>query len=280
MHSPILTNPIIEFVDDICTSVFDFFYGRIQKRAEERIKAICRVNSYLAVLERQRLERRRKCLRFFFFLLVSLSFAFIGVWLIRYGYDCRSRLYMSLGVCFVILCVAAFLSIFDKDAGNISTLTTPLVLRLNKPYVLYLRGFDSDRNNNTCFSEMPIVNDLYQQGLYTFTVGLPEEIDAPKGALRVYVNDATWKEEVLAMMVKADGILLRISDTESCRWELEQALSMLDKLYVIVDDINEYNAIRSKYSVFPGIDELPDMGFVMLRREDNNEWEKIIWEKC
>lgn len=280
MHRPFLTNSFIGGVYDVCSSIFDSFYGRIQKRSEERIKAVCRTNSYEAIIERQRLERKRKSLRFFFFfLLVSLIFAALGWWLIRLGLERRARLYLSLGVCFAILFIAAFLSIFDRDSGNISTFTSSMVLSMRKPYALYLRGFEYDKDRNTHFSEMPLVNDLLRQGVYTFAVGLPEEVDAPIGAIRVYVNDVTWREEVLAMMEKADGILLRICNTESCTWELEQTLSMQDKLYVVVDDLNEYNVIRSMYTVFPEISELPDMGFVMLRRGVDNEWEKYLWQK-
>ena len=31
--------------------------------------------------------------------------------------------------------------------------------------------------------------------------------------------------------------------------------------------------------VFPKIDDLPDMEFVMLRRGDENEWKKYEWQK-
>jgi hypothetical protein len=262
MHSPILTNGLIKSVDDIISSLFDVFYKKIQKRNERRIQEICRIDADKAIIERIRVERKRKIFRFFFFLLVSALFAFLVYLFIHLGLSSHPRFYFPLALYFFILFIASFSSMFDTD-GNISVFNSLMVLQLEKPFALYLRGFDRDGETES-FSEVPIINHLYENGIYTFAVGRPEEVDAPKGALRVYVNNSTWKEEVSILMKCAVCLLVRVRNTESCIWELEQALTMLKKVNIIVDDLNEYKIICQNHPSLPEIDELPESGFVLL----------------
>lgn len=274
-----MTNGLIDFVDEVITSVFNYFYGKIQKKTEIKIKKICRTDSDQAIVERLRLERKRVILRFIFFFLVSALFAYIAYSFINLGItsDRYTRWHWFFGISFVLLFIAAISSIFNDD-GNISVFNPLMVLELHKPYALYLRGFDRDGVSKS-FSEETIVNDLLKRKIYTFAVGLPEEVDAPEGAFRVYVNNSTWQRDVLLLMKCASGLLVRVRNTESCVWELEQALTMLDKIHIIVDNLDEYNAIRQNHPILPQIDELPENGFVMARQDDNGNWKFFIWER-
>ena len=279
MNNIIITNGLINFVDEVITSVFNYFYGKIQKKTEIKIKKICRTDSDQAIVERLRLERKRVILRFIFFFLVSALFAYIAYFFINLGItsDRYTRWHWFFGICFVLLFIAAISSLFNDD-GNISVYNPLMVVELHKPYALYLRGFDRDGVSKS-FSEETIVNDLLEQKIYTFAVGLPEEVDAPEGALRVYVNNSTWQRDVLILMKYSSCLLVRVRNTDSCIWELEQALTMLNKINIIVDNLDEYNAIRQNHSILPQIDELPEHGYAIARQDGNNNWDFSFWQR-
>ena len=111
------------------------------------------------------------------------------------------------------------------------------------------------------------------------TVGLPEEVDAPPGALRIYISNDTWKEEVRLMLDCAGFVLLRICNTEPCLWEVSQALSSQKDLYVIVDNIQEYSIVHEKYPQLPVITELPPDEYAIYRRIGTAEWENLTPHK-
>jgi CYTH domain-containing protein len=76
-------------------------------------------------------------------------------------------------------------------------------------------------------------------------VGMTKELDSPDGAIRVYVNDKTWQENVRELMEKAQEIYILINDRDSCLWEIEQSASMQSKTTYIVSDLDKYNRARS-----------------------------------
>ena len=90
--------------------------------------------------------------------------------------------------------------------------------------------------------------------------------------LLVYVNNSTWKHDVSTLMKYAVCLLVRIRNTESCIWELDQALTMLKKVNIIVDDLNEYKIISQNHQLLPEIDELPESGFVLLSYDETESW--------
>ena len=144
---------------------------------------------------------------------------------------------------------------FDRLMGNISTSDKASFLSSNADYVLYLRGFESDdyssekkqidksRKRNSRFSEYYFTRVL-QTKETVCAVGMTKEVDAPIGAQRIYLDDETWKADVLDLMRAAKTIYILVNDRPSCIWEIAQSLSMLDKTVFIVDEREKYDKVR------------------------------------
>lgn len=149
--------------------------------------------------------------------------------------------------------------------GNISTFTKDVFLGQTNEYALYLRGFETDdytseakyiarekdvlrrlkrkRNGRLRFSEYYFTRAL-QTRLPVCAVGMSKEVEAPAGAYRIYLEDATWKQDVRELMERAKEIYILVSDRPSCIWEIEQSLDMLHKTTFIVDDRGRYGKFR------------------------------------
>lgn len=160
-------------------------------------------------------------------------------------------------------------------SGNLSTQTRSYFLSHHRRFSLYLRGFDTDDYSNKMslnqkeassrFSEFHFSNQ-FQKFMPLCTVGMTKELDAPYGAERVYVDDTTWKNEVLDLMEKASYIFILVNDRNSCIWELEQSADMQDKTIYIVDDMEKYDKVKS---LLEGHINLPNLA---QRLEENNSW--------
>ena len=155
----------------------------------------------------------------------------------------------------------------DRPTGNISALTKSLFLKkYGRRYALYLRGFTEDdysslsvlenRKKTEGFSEYELVRAV-SKTLPVCAVGMTKEVDAPYGAMRVYVNDTTWKSDVRELMEKATHIFILVNSRQSCIWEIEQAGEMLNKTDFIVDDLVKYSEAQTMMS---GI-KLPNIRF-------------------
>lgn len=136
-----------------------------------------------------------------------------------------------------------------------------------RPFSLYLRAFETDKylseSDASVVNEHEFSESLFYQSLYNITpnfyaVGMTKELLSPIGAKRIYLDDNTWKDDVKYLMKKATTIFVLMNKKESCIWEIEQCLSMLDKTCFIVDDLQQYNEIREilKYSTLPNLNEL------------------------
>lgn len=175
---------------------------------------------------------------------------------------------------FVTIIVVLFFNMIHgiKD-GNVSTLEAKDLLSTNQRYTLYLRAFKSDRDLSS-FSEKHFVRLLARNGEpKLYAVGLPNETDAPAGATRIYISDATWQQEVEELMQKATKIYLRVGDTEPCRWELGKSLLHKGKLIFIVDNISEYDAVRAEFPNLPQLQANEGSFYLMRYLESENDWE-------
>lgn len=175
---------------------------------------------------------------------------------------------------FVTIIVVLFFNMIHgiKD-GNVSTLEAKDLLSTNQSYTLYLRAFKSDRDLSS-FSEKHFVRLLARNGEpKLYAVGLPNETDAPAGATRIYICDATWQQEVEELMQKATKIYLRVGDTEPCRWELGKSLLHKGKLIFIVDNISEYDAVRAEFPDLPQLQAVEGCFYLMRFVESENDWE-------
>lgn len=155
---------------------------------------------------------------------------------------------------------------------NISLLSIDDIISSDKPFVLYLRGFNRDSYNmhgisaNGYFSEYIFMKTL-RKSINVVAVGMTKEISSPEGgAQRVYLNDDTWQHDVKLMMEKAYRIVILVNDKDSCIWEIEQSAAMLDKTVYIVDDFKKYDNVRD---ILNSPDYLPE---IIGRREANQAY--------
>lgn len=234
-----------------------------------------REDVHAAIRARVRLKRKRIILltiRSIFLIIITVITGYLAF--ILFSDDESGFWSYVLGVVFLISAFSAFISLFSEGIGNISTIESSDVLKQTVPFALYLRAFASD-NRRTNFKEEELVQTLLDCNITTYAVGLPEEVDASLGALRVYVNNETWQEEVQLMMERASYLFLRVCNTEPSLWELEQALSLHKELYIIVDDVDDYNAVCSKFQFLPKVDTIKPGRFSIFQRKEDGSWEYI-----
>lgn len=143
----------------------------------------------------------------------------------------------------------------NNPLGPISTRRKEDVLNLNKPFVLYLRGFEND--NYSCkfkiesqgkcisFSEYNLVKEMKDR-IPVYAVGMTKETYSPVGADRVYLDDSTWKDDVRELMIAADKIVILVNDKENCIWEIEQTYNLKEKTIFIVNDYYKYLMAKFK----------------------------------
>lgn len=123
-----------------------------------------------------------------------------------------------------------------------------------KHFILYLRGFSQDNYSQTIkelnkevagngFSEGHFIH-LLKQYMPVYAVGMTREFEAPHGALRVYLDDSVWEDEVEKLMDKARLIVILVNDSESCIWELRHARKYKDKIVYICDNQDKVLKVR------------------------------------
>ena len=124
-------------------------------------------------------------------------------------------------------------------------------LRRNPNYFLYLRGFNTDNytsvHEERSFSE-PLLSKHLSKIAPLFAVGMTKELFTPNGAKRIYLDDDVWKEEVAYLMYYATRVFILVNKNDNCLWEIEQSLNMIEKIYYIVDDMDQYVLMRQKMS--------------------------------
>ena len=139
-----------------------------------------------------------------------------------------------------------------KAIGNISTFSKCDFLEQHKKYCLFLRGFEQDDYSHDpmvsektyeSFSEYEFTS-LIMQSVPVCAVGMTKEVNSPRGATRVYLNDDSWQNDVLELMEKSQAIYILVNDRESCVWEIEQSIKMLAKTVYIIDDIQKFENVR------------------------------------
>lgn len=118
-------------------------------------------------------------------------------------------------------------------------------------YFLYLRGFNTDNYTSVhtaeSFSESLLSKHLSKIAPL-FAVGMTKELFTPNGAKRIYLDDDVWKEEVAYLMYNATRVFILVNKNDNCLWEIEQSLNMIEKIYYIVDDMNQYAQMRQAMS--------------------------------
>lgn len=183
--------------------------------------------------------------------LFTYLYLFIGV-ILCYTYQ------LGAGIMATLFLMVEFLLSYKDLSINISTMDFKLFKKrfLNKSFCLYLRGFSTD--NYACYREInqPFKNKLCELALrkvlksYTnldmVAVGMTKEIDSPLGAIRIYLDDNIWKEDVKFMIHNAKYIYILVDDSDSCIWEILEARQYLKKTCFIIDDLIKYTNVRQK----------------------------------
>lgn len=141
-----------------------------------------------------------------------------------------------------------------KAIGNISTVSKHDFLEQHNKFCLFLRGFEQDdyahepvvsEKTYDSFSEYEFTS-LVMQNIPICAVGMTKEVNSPRGATRVYLNDDSWQKDVLELMEKSQAIYILVNDRKSCIWEIEQSFKMLEKTVYIIDDIQKYENVRQQ----------------------------------
>lgn len=118
--------------------------------------------------------------------------------------------------------------------------------------VLYLRSFEADRKsvlkNRNAFTtdfllipekiEKTICKELRMKVGPVFAIGDPNTASpTTQEASSIYADDHDWQGAVAELARKAKVILLRVGDTDGCRWEVTHCLGMeyLHKMMFLVD---------------------------------------------
>lgn len=235
-------------------------------------------------LRRKTLKRRRWVL--WSSLLINAALITLAVMYVN------DEMYFSSFVALFIVCliflatvIQLFVNSLKSFDGNIDPISF-CEFEKSQPYSVFLRGFISDeierradrviRYPKSAFSELRYVKQVeVLSGHVVYAVGNPKELDSPYGARRIYLDDSSWKEDVLSLMDSAYEIHIRLCNTPSCIWELRQAFHMLDKLSIIVDDFTAYDSIRRElgdYFNLPDLDSDIGWSFYKLSHSQNSGW--------
>lgn len=269
----IITRLVLIFLSGFLTLLLSKILSKEEDTITDKINKYSRSNLKLTVHSRKLLRIIRVLLPIIIYS-VFIAICVVGIVVIMRVSNITDKwansATISLGTAILVLFFNMMNSI---NIGNVSTLVKKELLSKNKHYTLYLRAFKSDRDSSH-FSEKHFVRLLAKIGNpKLFAVGLPNETDAPLGAIRVYISDATWQQEVEELIQKATKIYLRVGDTEPCRWELGKSLLHKGKLILIVDNISEYNAIRTDFPNLPQLQAVDDSFYLMRYLESENVWE-------
>lgn len=203
-------------------------------------------------------------------------------------------------VFFVIDCIANlfFSKEFKEVWDQVTTQTTSEFMQANKNYILYLRAFENDtyggglssreaehlmkkqeeeggaltNPERMTFSENELIREIKEYTDYPVcAIGMTKELQHADGAVRIYTNDNTWKEDVKRLMQDALAIYILISDRESCIFELELSKDTIDKTIYIIDDIEGYNSAIAALSTTTQFPTLPtdNDAFHFIYKTDN-----------
>lgn len=142
---------------------------------------------------------------------------------------------------------------FDSLKGNVSIYSKESFLQKPNEYILYLRGFKSDQYNRAVptskrykkFHELEFMK-LLQKKYEICAVGLPEEVESPYGATRVYLENERWKNDVSDLMRNSSHIYILVHSSENCIWEIQESQKYIDKTTYLIDDNKHYNYVRER----------------------------------
>lgn len=206
---------------------------------KQRIKIICKVICFPIIFI------------FCFFLLVIVVNYFDES---SHDYKMWLSMFFSFFAIIIIIAVPLGIIIFMQYKGNLSYYDKNAFLRETNTFVLYLRGFEKDNYSNIFrlsfikpkgFSEYNFTKIVSKKYLCA-AIGMTIELDAPLGAKRIYVDDNTWKDDVMDLIDKAKIVFILVNNRPSCLWEIESSAKYLNKTVFIVDNPVKYVLVQEE----------------------------------
>ncbi|MBQ3710331.1 MAG: hypothetical protein II887_06485 [Bacteroidales bacterium] len=271
-YGRIITRIVIILLSALLSSWLSKLLSKEEAFTKKKIEKHSRSNLKETVLARKQLKNNRISLTIIIYSVV-IAICVIGV-IVVLGYlqgDWADSALLSLVTIIFVMFVNMTRSI-NKNRGNISTVVSKELLSSNRHFSLYLRAFRSDQDASN-FSEKDFARLVAKVGFpKLYAVGLPNEVDAPYGATRIYISESTWKQEVEELILKASEIFLRVCDTEPCKWELGKSLSFKEKLSLIVDNISEYDAVRAEFPDLPQLQAFDGCFYILRYKEAADTW--------
>ena len=265
---------LLSVIYELIYKLFDFLWNLAYRKSAERIRATARVDAHAAVMARAGLKRKRIVIRFVYSLLVICLFGGAAAYFLVKMWDDKGLAVYILTLLIALPALEVFYTLVFRKTGNLSLLEATDVVGKVHPYALYLRAFRADQRR-IIFKEEDLVQQLLQQRVYTFAVGLPEEIDSSPGALRVYINNDTWQEEVRMLLEASSYVFLRVCNTEPCLWEIRQVLASEKELYIIVDDPEDYAAVKAVCPSLPQNLTVPEGKYAIYKRLEGGDWKNL-----
>ena len=123
-------------------------------------------------------------------------------------------------------------------------------------FSLYLRPFESNIRNDKYFAKGELLipesieklfcEQLRKQVAVTYCVGDPNaSLPTTLSASGIYATDDEWHSVVERLSDKAKVILMRIMETEGCKWELQHCISLyLDKTIFLISGENQMKLFK------------------------------------
>lgn len=120
----------------------------------------------------------------------------------------------------------------------------------SQPPILYLHSFKDDRQYKSehISYEDPRLSSVFtleEEIAFAFyyagpmvAIGNPQEKIPHAGALRTYQSDANWQQYIIDMLEKAKLVIVRVRDTASIRWEVNEAIKRLRPEQLILIEFN------------------------------------------
>ena len=256
-------------------AIYAFILYLIKKYYGRRIKTTESIDD--TILLRKRMLRVMQCVTILWVIIWFIE-ALIEMYLVQYEGDKLNPFSLGFSYLLVVGCAVLFY-LYLKKKYNVSfaVYKKEEFLAAHSSFVLYLRAFSTDDYNAktneslswSTFSEDEFVRSL--RGIFPVcAIGMTKEIVAPRGAMRVYVSDATWQTDVRELMERAELIVILVDDRPSCLWEIEQSSDLLDKTALIVVDKEKYNSACVKVAdsiALPDVTDDVPLPFCVYRLE-------------
>lgn len=137
---------------------------------------------------------------------------------------------------------------------------------IKKDYVLFLRGFGTDNYLSLNYQENNKQKDYFSEHKFirrlsflfdSYAIGRPEELKNPSGAIRIYLDNASWQSDVKGLMQNAKCVIILVNDKPNCIWEIAQAIALPKKMVYIVNNKQKYLNVCQQLPQFNLLGQIP-----------------------